>query len=285
MKYLMCKNDKVKIVIIKEISLTEYNKWKKCTEKLQYYKLAKNYRDIAINNGLELVKYLKNIKGISNPEEIRKINTSSIGVDANRLMLNYLVSFRSFVDNLQSYSHHIIKGKEFEKEILNWMYDNEDVYAFLSKLRNFATHFSMVFTSIILTETDIKLGCSKKHLLEYDSWKPKNIDFIKSCSEDYLPILDYIEHNNVLIMSIYLGFLNYFGDDIQDMHNQAMELMTEYQTLNPFFIECENENNLVGAHMFGIGLEMLREATDDFAQLPNVNISYVEPEQILNNNK
>lgn len=280
----MCKNDKGKIIFVKEISLLEYNKWKKCTEKLQYYKLAKNYRDIAITNGLELVNYLKYIKGISNPNEIRKINATSIGVNANRLMLNYLVSFRTFVDNLQSYSHHIIKGKEFENNILNRIYDNEEIYAFFSKLRNFATHFSMVFDSITIESEKINLECSKEHLLEYDSWKPKNISFINSCPEDYLPILDYVQHNNVLIMSIYLGFLNCFGEDIQDMHNQAMELMTKYQILNPFFIECENQNDFVGADMFGIGLEVLKEATDEFAQLPNVNISYVGPEQILNDN-
>ena len=47
-------------------------------------------------------------------------------------------------------------------------------------------------------------------------------------------------------------------------------------------IECENENNLVGAHIIGIGLDDLKKATDEFAQLPNVNITYISPEQILN---
>lgn len=282
MKYFICKNEEETIVIIKEITLAEYNKWKKCTEKLQYYALANNYRDIAIKNGLELVNYLKSIKKLSTPEEMQKINATSIGIEANRLILNYLVSFRTFVDNLQSYSLHLKKGKKFKENVLNKTYDNEPIYAFLSKLRNFATHFSMIFDSIEMETGKIHLQCSKKHLLEYDSWKVQNINFINSCNEDYLPILDYIEHNNILIMNIYLGFLNYFGYDIQDMHNQTMELMSEYRILNPFFIECENENNLVGAHIIGIGLDDLKKATDEFAQLPNVNITYISPEQILN---
>lgn len=55
--------------------------------------------------------------------------------------------------------------------------------------------------------------------------KKENIEFINSCAEEYLPILNYIEHNNVLIMSVYLGFINYYGEDLQDMHNNIMNLM------------------------------------------------------------
>lgn len=285
MKYFICKKDEDAIVIVKEITLEEYEKWKHCTEQLKYYSLAKKFRDIAIKNGLELERYLKKIKRITKLEEIRKINNDSIGIESNRLTLNYLVAFRTFVDNIQSYSHHIKNGKEFEKNILNWMYENEGVYAFFSKLRNFATHFSMVFDSITIESDKINLECSKKHLLEYDSWKKENIEFINSCEEEYLPILNYIEHNNVLIMSVYLGFINYYGEDIQDMHNNIMNLMKEYQILNPLFIESESESNLVGSHMFGLGLNILKEATEEFAQTPNVKVNFIGPEQILNSNE
>lgn len=270
---------------MKEITLEEYEKWKHCTEQLKYYSLAKKFRDIAIKNGLELERYLKKIKRITKLEEIRKINTDSIGIESNRLILNYLVAFRTFADNIQSYSHHIKNGQEFEKNILNWMYENEGVYAFFSKLRNFATHFGMIFDSITIESDKINLECSKKHLLEYDSWKKENIEFINSCTEEYLPILNYIEHNNVLIMSVYLGFINYYGEDLQEMHNNIMNLMKEYQILNPLFIESESENNLVGSHMFGLGLNILKEATEEFAQLPNVKINLIGPEQILNSNE
>lgn len=280
MKYYICEQEKDTLVVRKEISLDEYSNWKKCTDKLKYYSMANCFRDIAIRNGVEVQGFLSKIRGISKREEIAKLNTAIIGREANRLMLNYLVSFRTFADNMQAYSHHMKSGKQFEKQVINQIYDSEAVYRFLSKLRNFATHFSMVFDSITLESNSVRLVCSKEHLLEYQEWNTKNIAFIKACPEEYLPIHEYIEHNNVLIMSIYLGFLRYFGDDIQEMHNDAINLMKEYQIVNPFFLESES-TDLTGSHVFGLGLDILKKATDEFAQLPNVNVSYFGVDQIL----
>ena len=143
----------------------------------------------------------------------------------------------------------------------------------------------MVFDSITIESNKINLECSKQHLLEYDSWKKENIEFINLCTEEFLSILKYIEHNNVLIMSVYLGFINYYGEDLQDMHNNIMELMREYQIVNLLFIESESESNLVGSHVFGLGLNILKEATEEFSQVPNVKVNFIGPEQILNSNE
>ncbi len=281
MKYYICKNENKTIVVLKEITIDEYNNWIKCTEQLKYYNLAKTFRDIAIRNGLEIVKYLKNIKNNLDPHMLKRTTAAEIGIESNRLMLNYLVSFRTFVDNLEAYSKHIKKGNEFKTNILSSIYDNEPIYPFLYKLRNFATHFSMVFDSININEETIDLQCSKEHLLEYSEWNTKSKSFIKSCSKDNLPILEHIEHNNVLIMSIYLGFLLYFADDIQDMHNQVTNLIKTYQVLNPLFLSCESTNCLSQSNLFGIGLEILKEATDEISHLPNVNISYITPDDLI----
>ena len=280
MKYYICKNNNGTIVVLNEITMDEYNRWMKCTEQLKYYSLAKHFRDIAINNGLELVKYLKRISR-ANPLTIKQATATTIGIESNRLILNYLVSFRTFVDNLESYSKHIKKGTEFKTDILNSIYDNEPTYSFLYKLRNFATHYSMVFNSITINEQVIDLQCSKEHLLEYSGWNEKTKSFIESCPKDNLPILEYIEHNNVLIMSIYLGFLRYFADDTQDMHNQAISLMRYYQILNPLVLSCESIDDLSRANIFGIGLEILKELTDEISLLPNMNITYVSPKEII----
>ena len=280
MKYFICKNENNFIVVLKEITFNDYDNWLKCTEQLQYYNLAKSFRDMAINNGLELVKYLKYLKNDLSPHELKRI-TAEIGVESNRLILNYLVSFRSFVDNLEAYSKHIKKGKEFKTNILSLIYDNEPVYPFLYKLRNFATHFGMVFDSININEHSIDLQCSKEHLLEYSEWNTKSKSFIESCSNDNLPILEYIEHNNVLIMSIYLGFMLCFADDIQDMHDKVTALMKQYQIVNPLFLSCEPNSDLEQANLFGIGLEILKEATDEISQLADVNITYITPSDLI----
>jgi hypothetical protein len=85
-------------------------------------------------------------------------------------------------------------------------------------------------------------------------------------------------------MSIYIGFLSYFGDDLQEMHNDTIKLMTDYQIINPFFLECESESDLTGANLFSLGLDKLKRATDEFARLPNAKITYIGPEQIINKN-
>lgn len=278
MKYYICKKNNGRIDVVKEITLAEYEKWKKSTEQLTYYNMAKIYKDIAIKNGLEIEKYLK---GLGDINKFDIPDATLIGTEANRLMLNYLVSFRIFVDNLQSYSAHLERGCEFKENILSWIYDNEDVYAFFYKLRNFATHFSMVFDTIIFENEKIEVQCSKKHLLDYKKWKANNVDFIKNHLEEYLPMLEYIQNNNVFIMSIYLGYLQYYGEDIQKMHNKVMDLMIEYKNISPLFMECESNSSIEMGHVFGIGLDILKEATDELDNLLNVKINYIGPEELL----
>lgn len=280
MKYYICENNNGIIEVVKEISLVEYNKWKKSTEQLTYYSMAKIYKDIAIKNGLEIEKYLKELGNVNN---LDMTDATLIGTEANRLMLNYLVSFRTFVDNLQSYSAHLVRGCEFKENILRRIYDKEDVYAFFYKLRNFATHFSMVFDSITIGHEKIEVQCSKKHLLEYKKWKANNIDFINNHLEEYLPMLEYIQNNNMFIMSIYLGYLQYYGEDIQKMHNKVMDLMVEYKNISPLFMECESKSSIEIGNVFGIGLDILKEATDELENLLNVKINYIGPKELLKN--
>jgi len=170
MKYFICAKDGPAIVILREITAEEYGRWRKCTEQLKYYSMAKHFRDMAVQNGLEVERYLKGIYQIKDPTLIKRMDATAIAQKANRLMLNYLVSFRTYVDNLQAYSKHIKNGVLFRKNILNWIYDKEIVYAFFSHLRNFATHFSVIFDKATIEPTGFSLECSKEHLLEYKDW-------------------------------------------------------------------------------------------------------------------
>jgi len=280
-KYYICDKKGPTINILKEISADEYAAWRKCTKQLRYYSMAKHFRDMAVQNGLEVEHYLKGIQQIKDPTAIKNMDATAIAQKANRLMLNYLVSFRTYVDNLQAYSKHIKGGALFKKNILNWIYDNEIVYSFFSHLRNFATHYSLIFDKATIEPTGFTLECSKEHILEYSEWKAIDKKYIESCDGESLPILEGVEHLNVLIVSIYFGFIQYFAEDIQDMHNQVMPLMHEYQILNPLFIESESATNLSGANVLGLGLEILKEVTDELASLPNTNITYITPDQVL----
>lgn len=282
MKYYICTKNGPTINIVKEISVEEYSKWRQCTEQLKYYSMAKHFRDMAIQNGLEAERYLKGLQEISDPATIKRIDVTAIAQKANRLMLNFLVSFRTYVDNMKVYSKHIKYGEKFRTEILNAIYDKEIIYAFFYHFRNFATHFSLIFDKITIEPNSIELECSKEHLLEYREWKDIDKKYIASIPGDSLPIAECVEHMNVLLMSIYLGYMGCFIADIQEMHNQIVPLMNEYQILNPIFIESESATDFSGANILGLGLEVLKEATDEVAHLPNVNITYITPDQVLN---
>ena len=281
MYYFLCENKADALHIKREISEEEFLQWRKCTEQLKYYSMANHFRDMAIQNGLEVKCFLKDLSKISDLETIRHIDTTKIAKKANRLMLNYLVSFRTFVDNIETYSYHLKCGSKFKDNILSYMHDHEDSYCFFYKLRNFATHFSVVFDSVTVEIDHVNLICTKEHLLEYKKWNAKQLAYINSLHNNSVPILELVESLNVLIMSAYLGFIGYFADDLQDMHNQVMALMHEYQIISPFFLESKSATNYAGAHLFGIGLNILKKATDELAQLPNAKITFVGPDEAL----
>lgn len=278
MKYFICESVGNSLEITKEITKEEFNKYKDNMKNLQYYSLAKHFKDIAIKNGIEFNKYLISVPNM-NIDFLKDGN--KIGSEANRLALNYLVSFRTLVDNLQAYSRKIKDGKKFEKNVLNNLYDTEDVYAFFSKLRNYVTHFGILFDSITIENGKLELECTKEHLLEFKEWKKENIDFLNSCPEK-LPIKDYVEKMNVMIMSTYLAFIQYLGKEIQDIHNNVMRIMKEYKVVNPQFLECKDIKNLENGHIVGIGLEILKEATEEFAKLPNTKVDYITFQEIIN---
>lgn len=284
MKYYICTKSGFNVHIINEIPYEEYIKWRKCTEQLKYYRLAKHFSNIAIENGIEAEQYLKSIQHISDSSIIRKLDTTAVSRKANRLMLNYLVSFKTFVDNLDAYSKHIKGGGDFKVKVLCTIYEKEPVYAFFYHLRNFVTHLGVVFDKMSIEPTAVSLECSKEHLHEYSRWKDVDLKFIESHAGDYLPITPCIEQLNVLIASIYIGFIRCFAAELQDMHNQAISLMHKYQIINPVFIESESGTDFTGASVLGFGLEVLKEATDELAQMSDAHINYVTPEQVLSGN-
>lgn len=277
MKYFICESIGNTIEIKKEITKEEFNKYQDNMKNLQYYSLAKHFKDIAIKNGIELSKYLISVPNMN--IDILK-EGKKIGTEANRLALNYLVSFRTLVDNLQAYSKKIKDGENFEKNVLNNLYDTEGVYAFFSKLRNYVTHYGILFDSISIENGKLELECTKEHLLEFRGWKKEHIDFFDGCPEK-LPINNYVEKMNVMIMSAYLAFIQYLGKEIQDMHNNVMKIMKEYEVANPQFIECKDIKNLENGHILGIGLEILKEVTEELVQLPNVKVDYITFQEII----
>lgn len=277
MKYYICAKQENNLEIKDELTIQQYTEYKGYIKNLKYYSLSKHFKDICIKNGIEFEQFLTKIKNESIKSQKEGVD---IGIEGNRLALNYLVSFRTFVDNVEAYSKKIINGQNFKTNVLSKIYDSENLYAFFYKLRNFLAHTGILFDSIEVILGKVELQCSKEHLLEYKEWKAENKIFLNSCPE-YLPIQEYVNKMNVLVMSVYLGFIQYFAQELQEMHNNMINLMKKYKIINPIFIECEDIRNLENANIFGLGLSILKEATEELAQLPNVKINYIKEEDIL----
>lgn len=278
---------KNKIIEIKnEISKDEVDNLVKLTENLKYFTMAKLYMEIAIDNGLELYNFFNKIKNTHEIKEINRIKSSNISIKVNRLLLNYLVSFRLFVDNLQKrYAPKITHGKEFETKVLNKLYDSEPIYAFMYELRNYVTHVNIAINKLKYAEHQINLICDRNHLLNtYKKWKKNHILFLNSLPND-IDLMPMIEKNNTFIMNIYLSFISYFGKEIQEVHDNVIKAVKKYNIINPIIYVCKNKQTLKDGYVIDLGLDVLNDAITELSKVPNVKINYLSEEDILNSKK
>ncbi|SHM98815.1 hypothetical protein [Flavobacterium xinjiangense] len=122
----------------------------------------------------------------------------------NRLFLNYLSSFRTFIDH----SETTIKRKfgktsdqaDMFKKITNGLFDEFFSYRFLCKLRNYSQHCGLPIDEIEISATKqadetfigkgkIEFDCQKL-LSEYKEWGPVKKDLIEKSKISIFPILD-----------------------------------------------------------------------------------------------
>ena len=279
MKYCVCDYVNGELKFKEEITKVEFENYKDNMENLNYYSLAKHFKDIAIKNGIEIINYL------SNPPQIKGDfikEGKSIACEANRLALNYLVSFRTFVDNLEIYSQKIKDGKVFKEEILSKIYDSESVYPFFYQLRNFVAHFGILFDSINVESGIVIIECTKEHLLEFEKWNEVNIKFLGDCP-DNVTILEFVQKINDVMMYIYIEFIKLFLNEVQEMHNNVFKIMKKYNVRNPLFVECENLNEISNGYVIGIGIEILLEITSELEQLAKIKVEYIPYDIIIEN--
>ena len=281
MKYFICDGNEPKLNIKHQISRYEFYKIKNITKELKYYLLSKSYMNIAVKNGLLLEEFFDKIKSIK-ANDITPETYKNINIESNCLMLNYLVSFRTFVDNLENYDKKIKNDRSFKTEVLSKIYDTEPIYSFFTKLRNFATHYNVVFDILNINQekNNIELVSSKKHLLEYDEWKEWDLKFIK----EYKGNLDYeafVKKNNVLIMAIYQAFLIHLAPNLEKIHTQIGKIIKKYKIINPCLLSTKDTYNLKNSNIYEIGLNILSEASKELSELPGVNIQILPVENLL----
>ncbi len=138
--------------------------------------LGNNYHEIVDFHNGHFRDFFDNFK---EPLQVESNEYTHLKIEVNRLILNYLSSFRMLIDHFdriinKRFGKSSIKYSEF-KNLLKTAYDEYFEYRFVYKLRNFCQHCGIPVTDFIIDNEDefssIELCFSKSYLLsEYDSW-------------------------------------------------------------------------------------------------------------------
>ena len=133
-----------------------------------------------------------------------KENYNKHFLNLNRIFLNYLTSFRTLLDHIETTvkRKYVKSTKEttFFKEATAYLFDNFFAYRFIYKLRNYAQHcglpideFSISATKVtddkFKTEYKIDFDCVTL-LKKFNEWGPVRDDLKKYSKISVFPILD-----------------------------------------------------------------------------------------------
>ncbi len=171
------------------ITLEEHTILKKCVLDLFNYTQSLNLLELVILNARDIHDLIVHILTDIQEKSVKWNGVSysdmeRYNLEANRLLLNYLSSFKTFLDHSETilkrkFGHTSPKVKEY-KSFQSGIYDSNFAYRFFYKLRNYAQHCGLPLAVKYSTkksvssdnpEIDLKIAFEKNKLLEnYDSW-------------------------------------------------------------------------------------------------------------------
>jgi hypothetical protein len=132
----------------KELTAKEFDLFSKAIDELHNYENLKRLYEIVILNNNEFIKFIESEKkslyenslSISGDKE----NYYKHHLNLNRMILNYLSSFRTLLDHTETitkrkYGNKSIESEKF-KQLTNILFDKYFSYRFFYKLRNYSQH-------------------------------------------------------------------------------------------------------------------------------------------------
>lgn len=214
--------------------------------------------------------YDKNLQSIlsfhkSLPDKYKQIDRGFAGEfmemsiqEMNRLFLNYLSSFRTVIDHLNTrYSHLEHQGTSFFedfKKITSSCYDTNFYYRFFYKLRNYVQHCGLPISYMnaseqpvngLLTVT-ISMGFNREALLDnYDGWGTVKNDLQKQPERfDFFPCLQIFtretDNINLVATSIELLVANESLSELNKIFDEVKKHCTDGL---PFIGRLDNRNS------------------------------------------
>ena len=240
-----------KIIGLREFYDDEYEKFHKevknlidFSNKQQLFNIVKlnydEFKDV-------LARYLSEYK---NTNQINWAVMESMVQNINMLLLNFLSSFRTFLDHTEfmikkEYGKDSEQSKKF-KTICSVQYDNYLAYRFLYKLRNYAQHCGLPIGGLKLGSEAVKGEGRKTHeylevyfdrdilLSRYDSWGT-----VKAEIEKLPESIEITQFVNQLIKCIYEINKEVINNesDIEKIH-ASYEYLTKLIKPYKSYIKC-----------------------------------------------
>lgn len=166
-------------------------------------------------------------------------------LNLNRIFLNYLSSFRTLIDHIETTIKRKYGNESDEvikyKKLTTYLFDNFFSYRFLGKLRNYSQHCGLPIDEFEISATKIsedkfkseyKIEFSTEKLLrDYTSWGKVKNDLLK---QNYISIFTILEEMNLALDLFWTKLILIFEKDL----NSAISYIVD----NAGYLKNKNTN-------------------------------------------
>lgn len=201
-----------------------------------YLSISNLYRVSKLNSD-ELLQSILDLEKRLIENKVLIMNDDSVKLNTNRHLLNYLFSFRTYIDHLETfikreYGKQSNEVKEFKTLTAN-IHDENLAYRFFYNLRNYSQHCGLpidifeIQSSISdnIYSVKLKIEFDGKKLLEnFDDWRFAKKDLIEN---ETLDLVNITKSFTVIIKEIDTWFYNLISPSIELVKTKIKVLTNE----------------------------------------------------------
>lgn len=261
------------ISIRDEIKKAELEELDQTLSFIKFYNSMTMIRDIVVENGMDFKFYVS-------PSNLAKLKSNNITpekmtLNANKLVLNYASSIKTYIDmetRILS-KHKTIKEQNSFIDICHTFYDNHVEYRFWANFRNYVVHCEFPYSKYSESlDSGVRIICSKDHLLKFENWKHSKNDIMQMNDEIDLPSL--VDNMSGLVMALYIDFFTYFVNEIVNAVQAYDEFCRRYNVNSPIIVKTKDQHLLEnGTFLQPLPIKELREAFNVLKSNPHVKVN------------
>jgi len=265
-------NNKNEIIITKHISKEEFDKHNKNMEFCRYYSHLKEVNSLVEYNAKGFLEYMELVTDNVKTESIK---AEHIGLEGNRLLINYLTSIGIFIDYGEKEIGKALgkSAKEQFSKKTHELYNTYPSYRFIVLMRNYAVHYSFpLHTYIRSLISPSGLFANRNTLLRFEKWKHAKADIQKM--PETINIEPHVINMQQYIGELFNHCLYMFSSKLVDVIEYANDLVKSANQRRPIFVEFESEEKFRAGEctVVSVDLQVVKNALNDLQNHPNIII-------------